>query len=153
MKSFELYENICKKLTPSQDVIVHDFEIKDAKAKLVYIENMCNKQLIDSAIMTPFLKIKKLPNKNIIDFLLSNLLSDCSATKEQDVDLLVTNILSGFAVIFLEYEFFAITISSQGYEKRALVARVTLAVFKPTSETIPTSPASEITSLPGRIPS
>ena len=130
MKNFELFKKLQHDFEKAQDVVVHDFFISKTKAKIVYIENMCNKQLINSSVLAPLQKQEKLPKDNVTSFLIQNCLSSCGATKENSLDELSKNLASGYCLVFIEKEQEAILVPSQGYEKRAISEPPTSAVVK-----------------------
>ena len=128
MNNFALFYSFSKQIKNSDDVVVRDFVAFGKNAKLVFIDNLVNKQLIDSAILAPLQKSKKdLKSSSAI---ISQTLAECGASTKNDLNDIIKELLNGSCVIFFEKQNYAICAPVQGFEKRAISEPPTSAVVK-----------------------
>ena len=128
MKNFVLFDSFSKINQNSDDIVVRDFIAFERQAKLVFIDNLVNKQLIDSAVLAPLQKATK-PKKNI-KMSLSKTLAECSATIKTNLAEITQDFLTGSCIIFFKGASFAVCVPVQGYEKRSISEPPTSAVVK-----------------------
>lgn len=127
MKQFELFDSFIKN-NKSDDLVVRDFVALKKRAKLVFIESLTNKQLIDSCVLAPLQKstnTTKDPTK-----IISEVISECGATNKSTVTDIMQELASGSCIIFFENFDSAICVPVPGYEKRAISEPPTSAVVK-----------------------
>lgn len=130
MENFETFKNFKSRFFASDDLVVRDIAIAQTSAKIVYIDNMIDSNIIQSGILEPLLKVKVLPPMSVIDFLISDILSAAGPSKKESLDELEHDVLSGNCLLFLEGETEAISFAAQGFEKRAIAEPPTSAVIK-----------------------
>jgi len=128
MKKFELFKKFIAENKNSDDILVRDFFALGTQAKLVFVENLVSKQLIDSTILAPLQKCKK-KAENATQ-IISNVLSECSATQKNKIEDITNDLLNGGCIIFFEGLGDAICIPVPGFEKRSISEPPTSAVVK-----------------------
>lgn len=127
MKQFELFDSFIKS-NKSDDLVVRDFVALNTRAKLVFIDSLVNKQLIDSCVLAPLQKSKSKANSPTK--IISEVISECGATNKSTVTDIMQELVGGSCIIFFENFDSAICVPVPGYEKRAISEPPTSAVVK-----------------------
>ena len=83
MEQFELFDSFVKS-NKSDDIVVRDFVALKSNAKLVFIESLVNKQLIDSCVLAPLQKSNQ-KLKQVSD-VVKDVLCECSATTKTNTN-------------------------------------------------------------------
>ena len=128
MKEFALFEEFLILNKNADDIIVHEFFALGKKAKIVFIESLVNKQLIDSCVIAPLQKCTQKINN--IEKIVLGALSECGATTKNNINDIAQDLLCGSCIIFIEKFDSAICVPVQGFEKRSISEPPTSAVVK-----------------------
>ncbi len=130
MVEIKSYECFKQKFNNSDDFMTRDIKLGALSAKLAYIDCLIDASIIQEGVINSLSKIKKLPQKNILDHLLKNTLISINPTIKNEFGELEHDLLSGNCLIFLENELNVISIPAQGFSKRAISEPPTAAVLK-----------------------
>ena len=110
------------------DFYIKEINLQDGTAVyLAYLRTMVNHVLMSSAIMEPLQKMNK--PFSTVDALMEEL-SIAGAEKEDQIEKIKNNILSGFAVLTLGTQNEAICLPCMGYQKRSIAEPPTSTVLK-----------------------
>lgn len=93
----------------------------DIKCCILFIEGMINNEIINENIIKPFVLSAFINTKNnIIDSIMYHVIVSNNIEKTSEVDKLIEAILYGDTVLFLEGTAEALTISTKGWQTRAI---------------------------------
>lgn len=124
--SYSIQENrkaLQSKFKNSIDVVFYEFStVSGIKALVVYIEDIVKKELLDRDVINPFIlksndvEINKEDNFEII----KKMFPVTNIKEMNNLTQVITNIVEGNTIIFIDGLGFAISISCRGCEKRAV---------------------------------
>ncbi len=99
-KITQIYKN---KFNNSADFVVREFiAFQNCKACAMFVDGTVDKQFLISGMMKPLQDSKKIPEGNIADFVVAELIGFVQAKKETNQDIIINTMLNGFCAIIFE---------------------------------------------------
>ena len=106
-------------------ISLRTIKIANNLVNIFYIDCLVNKQLLSQTIIAPLSRLKKIDEKNLSNKMLSHQIDTLKDKKQ-----IVSNILNGCAVVFLENSKTALSINLSGYSTRNISEPPTSQVTK-----------------------
>jgi len=142
--SLTVKENLDKlkkefKMPTNEDIYIREFKISEnTGAAIAYVEGMVDRIMISDLILRPIMtseRLTALEEGCAIDFIFNYVLS-VNKVKRTDnfVNTVITDLLDGFAVLFVDSCSECLLIDCKGYEKRSIEKPATETVIKGSQE-------------------
>ncbi len=138
------------KIPVNEDIYIREFKIsEDTRAAIAYIEGMVDRIMINDFILRPIMtseRLAGLEEGRAVDFIFDYILS-ANKVKRTDnfVNDVITDMLKGFTVLFIDGCRECLLIDCKGYEKRSIEKPATETVIKGAQEAFTENMRTNIT--------
>ena len=89
-KSLKLnISNIKQQFNNSKDIIVKEFNVNKLKVAIIYLKGMTDTLMLTDFVIKPMQQAKKVPNKNIIPYIINNIITFPEIANETNFNTIV----------------------------------------------------------------
>ena len=130
-KSLKLnISNIKQQFNNSKDIIVKEFNVNKLKVAIIYLKGMTDTLMLTDFVIKPMQQAKKVPNKNIIPYIINNIITFPEIANETNFNTIVEEISKGKVCLFFDGSNQSYLIELDKYKERSLTEPPTSAVLK-----------------------
>ena len=128
MNQIITFEDLKKELANMCDICYRKIECANTGIYIIYVESMCNKDLISDYVIRPLMN--NLSHRHSVEDIMHEIIQTSSAKLMKDIHDAVAHIITGNVIILLPHTNQAISCTLKGFSKRAIDIPQTETVIK-----------------------